>query len=218
MACASGEFRRDGIRRPRKNKHVDLLSSSGGSPEALLQANPDTGSSNSNYDWEADPTWTPDGKSIVFGQGDRNDSGAVYLLDLKTRNASFIPGSDRLFSPRVSPDGRYISALTISQTKLMLFDTSTNRWSSLVEGKQLGYNEWSHDGKYLYVREKRAGAGELARVRIKDRMLEHVVSLKDFPQLSDVFASWIGLTPDDAPLLMRDRSVQELYALDLNFP
>ena len=63
----------------------------------------------------------------------------------------------------------------------------------------------------------RGGAGELVRVRIKDRVLEHVLSLKDFPQLSDGFASWIGLTPDDAPLLMRDRSVQEIYALDLRF-
>jgi hypothetical protein len=69
-----------------------------------------------------------------------------------------------------------------------------------------------------YMRENRGGAGELVRVRIKDRVLEHVLSLKDFPQLSDGFASWIGLTPDDAPLLMRDRSVQEIYALDLNFP
>ena len=67
------------------------------------------------------------------------------------------------------------------------------------------------------MRENRGGAGELVRVRIKDRVLEHVLSLKDFPQLSDVFASWIGLTPDDAPLLMRDRSVQEIYALDLRF-
>jgi hypothetical protein len=56
------------------------------------------------------------------------------------------------------------------------------------------------------------------RVRIKDGVLEHLLSLKDFPQPSDIFASWIGLTPDDAPLLMRDRSVQEIYALDLNFP
>jgi len=100
----------------------------------------------------------------------------------------------------------------------MLLDTTTNRWSSLLEGEQVGYNEWSHDGKYVYLRESRDGAGELVRVRIKDRVLEHLLSLKDFPQLSDGFASWIGLTPDDAPLLMRDRSVQEIYALDLNFP
>jgi Tol biopolymer transport system component len=197
---------------------IYLLSSSGGSPEALLQANPDTRSSNSNYDWEADPTWTPDGKSIIFGKTNNIGNSAIYRLDLKTRNASSIPGTEGLFSPRVSPDGRYISALTIRYTKLMLFDTNTNRSSSLLEGEQVSYNEWSHDGRYVYVRKNQSGAGELVRVRIKDRVLEHVLGLKDFPQLADIFASWIGLTPDDAPLLMRDRSVQEIYALDLRFP
>jgi Tol biopolymer transport system component/DNA-binding winged helix-turn-helix (wHTH) protein len=188
---------------------ICLLSSSGGSPEILIQA---------NTSYEADPTWTPDGKSIVFGKSDKISNSAIYRLDLKTRKVSSIPGSDGLFSPRVSPDGRYISTLTIGQTKLMLLDTTTNRWSSLLEGEQVGYNEWSHDGEYVYLRETRDGAGELVRVRIRDHVLEHLLNLKDFPQLSDGFASWIGLTPDDAPLLMRDRSVQEIYALDLNFP
>jgi hypothetical protein len=61
------------------------------------------------------------------------------------------------------------------------------------------------------------GAGELVRVRIKDRVLECVLSLKDFPQPLDMFAGWIGLAPDGAPLLMRDRSMQEIHALDLRF-
>ena len=99
----------------------------------------------------------------------------------------------------------------------MLFDTSTNRWSNLLEGEEVAYNEWSHDGKYVYLRQNWGGAAELARVRIKDRVLDHVLSLKDFPQITDIFAVWVGLTPDDAPLLMRDRSVQEIYALDLQF-
>jgi len=187
---------------------ICLLSSLGGSPEVLTQGNT----------YEADASWTPDGKSIVFGKFDKISKAGIYRLDLKTRRVSSIPGSDGLFSPRVSPDSRYISALTIDQTKLMLLDASTNRWSSLVEGEQVGYNEWSHDGKYVCLRESRDGAGELLRVRIKDGVPEHLLSLKDFPQLSDGFASWIGLTPDDAPLLMRDRSVQEIYALELNFP
>ena len=33
--------------------------------------------------------------------------------------------------------------------------------------------------------------------------------------LVDPFAEWYGLTPDGKILLMRDRSVQEIYALDL---
>jgi Tol biopolymer transport system component/DNA-binding winged helix-turn-helix (wHTH) protein len=192
---------------------IYLLSPSGGSPEVLTQSNTN----------EADATWAPDGKSIVFGKTDKidifsNANAAIYRLDLKTGKVSSIPGSDGLFSPRASPDGRYISALTIGERKLMLFDTNTNHWSTLAEGEQLGYNEWSHDGKYVYMRGSRGGAGAVLRVRIKDRMLEEILSLKDFPQLSEVAAGWIGLTPDDAPLLMRDRSVQEIYALDLNFP
>jgi hypothetical protein len=45
--------------------------------------------------------------------------------------------------------------------------------------------------------------------------LEDVLSLKDFPRLVDPFAEWYGLTGDGKLLLMRDRSVQEIYALDL---
>jgi Tol biopolymer transport system component/DNA-binding winged helix-turn-helix (wHTH) protein len=185
-----------------------LVSSSGGSPELLGQA--------STNEVEDDPTWTPDGKSIVFGKLDVNSNVAIYRLDLKTREVSSIPDSNGFFSPRVSPDGRYISAFATPQTTLMLFDTNTNHWSSLVEGT-FGFNEWSRDGKYVYMRTTRGGAPEVVRVRIKDRVLEHVVSLKDFPQLSDAFAGWIGLAPDGSPLLMRDRSVQEIYALDLHF-
>ena len=58
----------------------------------------------------------------------------------------------------------------------------------------------------------------MVRVRIRDGVLEDVFNLRDFPQVTDMFAGWIGLTPDDAPLLMRDRSLQEIYALDLHFP
>jgi Tol biopolymer transport system component len=119
---------------------------------------------------------------------------AIYRLDLKTGKVSSIPGSDGLFSPRASPDGRYISALTIGYTKLMLFDTQKNHWSTLSEGEQLGYNEWSHNGKYIYLRENWGGAGELVRVRIKDRVLERVLSPKDFPQRRTVSLSeWTTL-------------------------
>ena len=190
---------------------IRLLSSSGGSPELLVRGGTDAAEA------ESDPTWTSDGNSVIYSESDGTGHIAIFRTDLTTGKVASIPDSAGLFSPRVSPDGRYISALTEGGTKLMLFDTNTNHWSSLVEGKEVSYNEWSHDGKYVYMRENRAGAGELVRVRIKDRVLEHVLSLKDFPQLADMFAGWVGLTPDDAPLLMRDRSVEEIYALDLSF-
>lgn len=39
------------------------------------------------------------------------------------------------------------------------------------------------------------------------------MSLQNFTQPIDPFAQWYGLTPDGKVLLMRDRSVQEIYAL-----
>jgi Tol biopolymer transport system component len=189
---------------------IRLLSASGGHPELLLPA----------ADADSDPTWTPDGSSIVFGKSSETDKihNAIYRVDLKTRNISSVPNSDGIFSPRLSPDGLHICALTQNQKKLMLFDIRSNQWSTLLEGEQVSYNEWSHDGKFIYLRENRGGAGEVVRLRLKDGVLERVLNLKDFPQVVDIFASWIGLTPDDSPLLMRDRSVQEIYALDLRFP
>ena len=186
---------------------IGLVASSGGSVEVIAQTETSL----------ADPNWTPDGKFIIFGKPSSDGKGGIYRLELNTRRVYQLPNSGGLFSPRVSPDGRYISALTVDQAKLMLFDTGTEQLAKLADGLQLGYNEWSHDGKYVYFRENQSGASKLVRVRMRDRMSEDVLSLKDFPQLPDILSLWIGLTPDDAPLLMRDRSIQEIYALELQF-
>jgi Tol biopolymer transport system component/DNA-binding winged helix-turn-helix (wHTH) protein len=187
-----------------------LISPSGGIPERVTKEN--------LVEAETDPMWTPDGKSIIFGtQGDNDNQVSIQKLDLQTKTASKIEGSAGQKSPRVSPDGRYISALNSSQTELRLFDMKNKRWSSLASGNLLGNNEWSHDGKYIYMRRVQDGLGEVVRVSVKDRKLESVLSLKDFPISTDTWADWSGLSPDDGVLLMRSRSVQEIYALELGF-
>jgi Tol biopolymer transport system component/DNA-binding winged helix-turn-helix (wHTH) protein len=191
---------------------IRLVSAAGGASDLLVHSG--------SMDSEDDPTWASDGQSLVFAASGGPDRAevAIFRMDLKSGKVLAIPGSRGLFSPRLSPDGRYICALNETQTKLMLHAVNSNQWSSLAEGELLGYNEWSHDGKYVYLRDSLGGAGEIVRVSRNDRALQPVLSLKDFPQPADIFAGWIGLTPDDAPLLMRDRSVQEIYALELRFP
>lgn len=184
---------------------VSLISTSGGPPQSPPSAPPST-----------NPNWLPDGKSIIYGlfQPDEKIS-AILRQDLDSGKISRIPDSDGLYSPQVSPDGRYISAFPISSNKILLFDKKANRWSTLAKGGVFGYNIWSHDGKYVYARNDHAGSPRIVRVRIKDAKMEEVVSLKDLPQLDYVFAGWIGLTTDDEPIVIRDRSTQEVYALDL---
>jgi Tol biopolymer transport system component/DNA-binding winged helix-turn-helix (wHTH) protein len=168
-------------------------------------------------DFESDPTWTPDGKSIVFSRNGEEGKGprSIFFLNLDNGKLAQIPDSDQVYSPRLSPDARFISALKAGGNALMLFDRKTNQWSTLTAGEPLAFNEWSRDGKYIYLRVIHEGSGHLMRIRISDRAMEDVLDLKDFPALVDDFANWFGLAPDGGVLLMRDRSVQEIYALSL---
>ena len=188
---------------------VSLISSSGGPPQPLPSSGAD--------EVQADPNWLPDGKSIVYYtklKSANQNTMAIIHLDIDSGRISSIPNSEGRFSPRVSPDGRYISAFSQAQTELLLFDSKTNHWSSLVKGT-FSYNLWSHDGKYVYMRDNHAGSPRIIRVNILNARIEDVVSLKDLPQVVDIFAGWIGLTPDNEPVVIRDRSVQEIYTLDL---
>ena len=65
------------------------------------------------------------------------------------------------------------------------------------------------------MRDNHSGAPRIVRVRIRDAKMEEVLSLKDLPQVVDMFTGWIGLTPEGEPIVIRDRSTQEIYALEL---
>lgn len=182
---------------------IGVISASGGPPKFF------TG---------VDPNWMPNGKSIICGRSkpdDKSPFAGVFRLDLDSGNASLIPNSEGHYSPRVSPDGRYIAAFSQAATDLLLFDLRTSHWSSLVSGELFSYNQWSHDGKYVYMRDNHAGTPRIVRVNIPNGRVEQVVNLKGLPQVVDVFAGWIGLTPEDDPIVIRDRSTQEIYALEL---
>jgi len=187
-----------------------LVSASGGdSPKQIAASAP--------ADADTDPTWTSDGKSVIFARAPAGarDGQAIYRADLSSGNLTLIPGSSGFFSPRTSPDGRHIVAFTTDAKQLMLLDQNTSSWSALAQADHFGFNEWSPDGKYVYAIENNGESGKIVRIGIKDRILEDVLSLRGFPQLDDLFADSYGLTPDGKVLLMRDHSVQEIYAFTL---
>jgi serine/threonine protein kinase len=98
-----------------------------------------------------------------------------------------------------------------------IYDFNTATWSELAQGN-FNFNNWSHDNKFVYAINVLEGQRvELDRVSIANRKLEHFLNLKDISLAAD-WAGWISLGPDDSPLLMRDKSTQEIYALDLQFP
>jgi Tol biopolymer transport system component len=169
-----------------------------------------------------DAGWSPDGKSIVLtlnpagGVGVSQGPG-IAVVDLETGKVSPIPGAKQLFSPRWSPDGRYIAAITNDSEKLMLFDRTSQRWQELAT-LPIGYPSWSHDGQYLYFDTSFTENPNFFRLRISDRKLERLVSLKGVRPYWGEFGSWTGLAPDDSLMLVRDTGSQEIYALDWQAP
>src|SRR5216684_6318149 len=164
---------------------------------------------------EADPNWSADGKSLVFGGNSAysNQASAVYVLDMKTRKASKLPGSDGLFSPRWSPNGRYVAAITVDSLGSMLFDFTTQKWTELAK-MFVGYPNWSRDARYVYFDGILENEEGYYRIRISDRKLERILSTKGFQGAPGAFGNWTGIAHDESPLYVRDASIQEIYALD----
>jgi Tol biopolymer transport system component/DNA-binding winged helix-turn-helix (wHTH) protein len=166
-----------------------------------------------------DAAWSPDGRSIVLSLHDAGvTSRGISILDLKTKKVADLPGAENLFSPRWSPDGKYIAAITTDSQKLMLFDLSSGRWMELANMTTIGYPTWSRDGHYMYFDTILTDDPAFYRIRISDRKLERLVTLKGFRRFWGELGQWTGLAPDDSLLLVRDTSSQEVYALDWQVP
>jgi eukaryotic-like serine/threonine-protein kinase len=167
---------------------------------------------------EIDATWSPDGNQMAIGfslaeTGSSNMRG-IHIHDLRTKQTSMLPGSENLFSPRWSPDGRYISATSMDNEGLMLFDLATKRWEALARAHVV-YPSWSRDGKHVYFGTSIKGDTAVMRVRVRDRQIEQVADLKNIKVANGVFGPWVGLTTDGSPLVLRYIGTQEIYALDL---
>jgi len=188
-----------------KPMRIYLVSTDGGTPQAMLPGGPQT---------QADPVWGPDGDSVAFG-GVPPDADAIHVFDLKTHQVSTLPGSDKLYSPRWSPDGRYMVAMPTDSLSLSLFDFKTQKWAVLTK-TAAAYPSWSREGRYVYFLRVQPEAG-VFRVGISDRKLEQVASLKGF-QMTGYFSHWLGLAPDDSPLLLKDTGSQDIVALDWEAP
>lgn len=164
----------------------------------------------------ADATWMPDNRSIIFGPWSSGESRGIKVLDLNTNQVHALVGATEMWSPRLSPDGRYLAALSQKDSNLMLLDMRTQKWEELC-GDYSGYPSWSRDGRFLYFQDWDRGSGlpsRVVRVRMSDRKLETVVDLKTLDRLSvGTFMSWTGLAPDDSVLLSRDNSTEEIYAV-----
>lgn len=165
---------------------------------------------------EADPDWSPDGKTIVFGRlpelmAVESQPRAIYLLDVKTKSVTELPGSRGLFSPRWSPDGRYIAALSLDQKKLMLYDTTKKTWRILAQ-QDIDDPAWSHDGKAIFFHDFVQEGQPIYKVTIAGGQVERVAGMRDARQADVLDYQFAGLGPGDIPLVNARMSTANIYS------
>jgi Tol biopolymer transport system component len=194
--------------------NIYVISSDGGQAQRILPSE----------QTQVDANWSADGNSLVFGAdaGVRNKE-PIEIVDIRSKHILALPGSSGFFSPRWSPDGRFIAAMTKGTAfRLMLFDFSNSKWTEAF-GSQMTYPSWSHDGNYIYFQNwhdpvKHIGE-RIVKLRLRDRKVENIVDVENVGRpTTGTIVDWSGLAPDDSPLFARDISTSEIFALDLEWP
>ena len=192
---------------------IYLISANGGLPS--LATPEGSGSDRQTY-----PSWAADGTSILFsGSNEARSDRALYNLDLKSRQVSRLPASNRLYWGQISPDGQHIIALEDPTHKLMLYDMATHNIQTLAE--LADYPRWSSDGQYVYFSTMYfSGPGKnggVYRLKLSNKSTETVMRYPDF-LLTGIFGVSYSVTPDGEILTLRDLSTRDLYALDVDLP
>ena len=147
------------------------VATQGGTPREMIPGDPQA---------EWDSTWSPDGTKIAIGGPFGDPNTTIRILDIRTNQISTLSGSKGFFSPRWSPDGRYLIALPFNGRSLMLFNFATQKWEEITN-ISLGFPNWSKNGDYVYFMHAE-DQPSVMRIRIRDRKLERVADLKNFRQ------------------------------------
>jgi len=106
--------------------------------------------------WPGDPNWSADGNSLVLSTAPLVfDPGAstkstIQVLDLRSGQISTLPASEGFYSPRWSPDGRYIAALKADTNTLRIFDLSSRNGLSWVRSESLIRTGHSTQNTYAF--------------------------------------------------------------------
>ena len=186
-----------------------LVSAQGGTPEELLPTDR----------IEGDPSWSADGSRIAFSSGlpTAGQKSDIRILDLKTRQVSTIPGSDDKFSPRWSPDGRYLAALNLENLsrQLFLYDFQKEKWTEWINAPDgIGYPAWNSDSRSLDF----WSATKIQRVKVGSTRAQDLFSLNTLKiHISTEFGPWNDSAPDGSRMFLRDASTDDIYSLDLDF-
>lgn len=167
-------------------------------------------------DNQGGPSWSPDGQKLVYANVDCNQTQDCWIrrLEVATGNTDLLPDSRGFRTARWSPDGKYIAALRPANEELMLFNVSSGRWTKLANSVNGDNINWSSDSRSIYVDNPHGEHPTVERIRIPDGHRTAVASLASLQNIFGTLGTWVGLAPDDSPILFHSFGSSEIYSVE----
>lgn len=170
-------------------------------------------------DSQGGPTWSPDGRFLYYGtvHCEYLHNCMVRRMDLIAGTTETVPGSENLYTARLSPDGFYLAALNTENHDLMLYEVVRRRWRVLASDLRGTDLSWSRDSQTLYASDLGAHVGIVA-IHVSDGQRHTVVDMHAIDQLnlSTPQDMTFSLAPDNAVLLRHRTAPYEIYMYELH--
>jgi len=183
-----------------------VISINGGAPKKVLHMHSDSAN------------WSPDGNLLVFSDLEKGwTNPEIKILDMRSGQISLVPGG--LYGASWIAPGK-ILAYRHDVSGLQIYDLATRQWSGFINfaSDSLAMGTISPDLQYFYYLTMGTEM-KLFRVRISDRRVEYLTSLRDFNFAAAGGGYWvINIAPDGSPLFTRELSKPEIYALTVKWP
>jgi Tol biopolymer transport system component len=186
-----------------------LVPFDGGEPKPATSLEPGTA--------ELAPTWSADGKKLLFRLDRSIDRHILRILDLESGNIEPVPDSEQKICQRWSRDGKWIAAIPADRKGIEVFNVESRQWTTLTTIYS-DFPSWSRNSDWIYfVTRTERGDEAIVRVSLKTHRTEEVASLAGTVRaFNETFGRWAGLTPDDSPLILKSSDLQQIYLLSIN--
>jgi Tol biopolymer transport system component len=170
---------------------------------------------------EIAPSWSPDGASIEFNDWPfPGHFPGIKVLDLASKKVSVWPGTQGIYVPSWSPDGKYMVAIANPPKRMVVYSRETKTWKVLKQfGADWGFWRWSGDSKSVLMAKVSAEPGEqpgVYRLNIADGKWALVAKFNGLSVSSQGFDDLLSITPDGRFAMMSDTSVVQIYSMRWN--
>ena len=162
---------------------------------------------------QTDPDWSPDGKKIVYSTsplGGRDTKSTIRVLDVEHPQRHHAARLRRHVLPALVSRRKIHLRLDLRSAQHQPLRPRCSALDALHKGI-IAFPAWSADSRFIYYLSYVDDPG-VFRVRVADGAVERIFSLANIG-FTGTLGSWMGLDPTDAPLMLRDRGTNDIYAL-----